>query len=287
MEIVSIFRNGGGMPLADAALLYAGAGLPVFACAPGAKRPATSNGLTDATTDSAQVAGWWARWPDANIGLATGHNGFDVVDVDRRPDGSGFEALERARRVWLVDGWVCQIRTPSGGIHLYYPAQVDRPQRSWANTTAHLDFRGSGGYVIVPPSRVTQADGTVGTYRIASGRRSGRPVDGAALKALLQPTRPPRRSAPPTLSAWRGGAIATWLGSRPEGARNNALFWSACRYAEAAIDQADAHQQLGAAAKQVGLAPAEIAATIRSAYRTATPAPTQRHPNRPRMERSL
>jgi len=50
---------------------------------PGGKRPLTDHGVKDATTDEATIRGWWARWPDANIGIATGH-GLVVIDVDRR-----------------------------------------------------------------------------------------------------------------------------------------------------------------------------------------------------------
>lgn len=288
VDIATLFRQGQDLPVADAASLYARAGLPVFACGPGAKRPLTPNGHRDATTTTGLVTRWWRQWPQANIGLATGGEGFDVVDVDRRQTGSGFDALKRARRAGLAGGWVAQIRTPSGGVHLYYPAVIDRPQRSWANTTAHVDFRGTGGYVIVPPSRVTQPDGTAGTYRLVAEGQTARPIDAPALKALLQPTRAAVGTPLTKVSSGRGGAIAAWLATRPEGTRNNALFWAACRYAESAIDQTDAHRQLGSAGQRAGLKPAEIAATIRSAYRIATPH-LARHQVSPRhhTERSL
>ncbi|QEL20766.1 hypothetical protein PX52LOC_07880 [Limnoglobus roseus] len=32
----------------------------------------TKNGVKDATTDPVVIRGWWHRWPDANIGVATG-----------------------------------------------------------------------------------------------------------------------------------------------------------------------------------------------------------------------
>lgn len=268
MHIGTLFTQGHTQPIADAAMSYARAGLPIFACAPQGKRPLTPNGLLDATTDADQVMGWWSRWPEANIGLATGGHGYDVIDVDLRPTGSGFDALQRARQAEMVDGWVCEVRTPSGGVHLYYPARPERPQRSWADTTAHLDFRGTGGYVITPPSRIPQDDGSLATYRPITQNRNGWPVDSAALRALLRPPRAARRPASSVVSGGRGERIAVWLSTRPEGARNNALFWAACRYAEDAISQTDAQQRLGVAAEQAGLEPAEIAATIRSAYRS-------------------
>jgi hypothetical protein len=45
------------------------------------KHPRTRHGLTQASSDPVQVRSWWTRWPDANIGLATGVV-FDVLDVD-------------------------------------------------------------------------------------------------------------------------------------------------------------------------------------------------------------
>lgn len=41
-------------------------------CGSGGKHPRTKNGVKDATTALEQIRQWWARWPDANIGLATG-----------------------------------------------------------------------------------------------------------------------------------------------------------------------------------------------------------------------
>jgi Bifunctional DNA primase/polymerase, N-terminal len=50
--------------LHNAALSYAGRGVPVFPCEPGGKRPLTHNGFWDATTDLRRVKAWWGRWPE-------------------------------------------------------------------------------------------------------------------------------------------------------------------------------------------------------------------------------
>ena len=81
----------------------ASAGVPVFPCVPGQKRPLTPRGFHDASTDPEQVERWWGRWPDANLRLPTGAvSGVVVVDVDVREDVDGRESMRRA----LDAGWV-------------------------------------------------------------------------------------------------------------------------------------------------------------------------------------
>ncbi|MFV0307081.1 MAG: bifunctional DNA primase/polymerase [Desertimonas sp.] len=273
--IETLLNVAGHLPVREAAVRYAAAGVAVFPCVPDAKRPLVPEGFLAATADQRQVARWWARWPEANIGVPTG-GGVDVVDVDRRGSASGFAPLERARLAGLTEGWEAIVRTPSGGVHLYYPADAARPQGSWSVGEVHLDFRGMGGYVLVPPSRVVTG-GRVGGYELIAVGQNPRPVDGVALRDFF---RPPRRLRPITdLPPVRGVGeqrIASWLASRPEGARNRALFWAACRYAESAVPEGHAYELLGAAAERAGLADAEIAATIRSAYRSAPPSPAGR-----------
>ena len=52
-------------------------------CQPRAKRPATANGLKDATTDPDRIRVWWHHEPAFNVAVATGAvSGIFVVDVD-------------------------------------------------------------------------------------------------------------------------------------------------------------------------------------------------------------
>ncbi len=270
-SVVGVFVDAGRLSLADAAGLYAATGLAVFPCAPGAKRPLTRHGFLDASTDARQVARWWRRWPAANIGLATGRpDGFDVLDIDVHPAGSGFVALARARRAGLVGGWTHVVRTPSGGLHLYFPARDDgHGQEPWALPAAHVDFRGVGGYVIAPPSQVEAGHGGRRGYQLIVSGQSPRPVDAAAVRHLLAPA--PRRPSPRPGAAWAGRSgerLAGWLAGQPEGNRNRALFWAACRQAEAGVSLDQARQVLGSAAARTGLGEREIEATVASAYRT-------------------
>lgn len=198
----------------------------------------------------------------------------EVVDVDRKSSGTGFGAFTRARDAGLVDGWLAVVRTPSGGAHFYFPTDPDRPQPSWQAAKAHIDFRGEGGYVIVPPSVVAIGDLRAG-YALAGGvDRSISAVDAKTLRDFLDPC--PK----PSIMRTRGVThdsdaerLAAWVALRSEGERNRSLFWAACRLAEAGLDPAVTLDALGPAAEHAGLPPREVAVTIRSAYRSTLPAP--------------
>jgi hypothetical protein len=261
--------------LATAAGRFSAAGIPVFPCVPSGKQPLTPHGFHDATADPTQVREWWRRTPDANIGLPTGAiSGVVVVDVDVHDRGNGFEAFERARAAGLVAPWGWVVRTPSGGLHAYFPpGSVE--QRSWQVPGQHIDFRGDGGYVVVPPSQLATADGRVQAYEvIAVAQHRPRPLDSSALRAFLEP---PRQNRPPTgvpALGSRPEKLAAWVASRPEGARNHGLFWAACRMAEDGYGVDATLGLLGDAACSSGLTKREAETTIRSAHRSAAPLST-------------
>lgn len=261
--------------LAAAARSLAAAGVPVFPCEADGKRPLTRRGFLDATSDPGQVAEWWARTPEANIGLPTGAaSGVVVVDVDVHGPVDGRAAWRRASAAGLVDGAGLLVRTPTGGAHAYFPATQGVEQRSWQAAGAGVDFRGDGGYIIAPPSRRT-INSVVRRYEIADlAANSIGTVDAARLRDFLDP-----RPAPPTRSD--GGAaasvdaerLAAWVAGRGEGERNRGLFWAACRLAENGTPPADTLDALGPAAAQAGLSERELTTTVRSAYRATQPAP--------------
>lgn len=255
--------------LPDAAAAYAAAGVAVFPCLPGGKRPLTKHGFHDASTDLMQVMSWWGRVPAANIGIPTGSL-VDVLDVDVHAGGTGFPGLRILQQRGLVGGWGQAVRSPSGGLHLYYPADPARSRSSWSRGHAHLDFRGNGGYIIAPPSAITTDRGSRGYEVIAFGKNP-RPVDAEAIRDFYtpQPVPIPRSSFDPYLVPHTSvQRIAEWAAALPEGNRNAGLFWAACRLAEAGITEPDTISVLEPAAMRAGLASQEIAATIRSAHRS-------------------
>jgi hypothetical protein len=174
------------------------------------------------------------------------------------------------------------VRTPSGGMHYYYPTDPEVPRLSWACGSAHVDFRGAGGYIIVPPSAI-DVDGTPVRYEVLRTLPSAVPVDAARLRDLLDPEAAARRMAtrltPNRVSGEvQDTALAGWVSSRPEGERNTGLFWAACRLVEAGRTYDHTLSALAPAAQQAGLLDREITATVRSAYRrtnatTASSAP--------------
>lgn len=256
-------------PRSEAAREFAAAGVLVFPCVPGGKRPLTERRFHDATTNTEQVAAWWCQHPAANLGVPTAAaSGVVVVDVDVHGPVNGFAAFECAHDAGLLDGWQVLVSTPSGGMHAYYPATAGLSQRSWQAARVGVDFRGDGGYIVVPPS-IVDSDSGGASYRVRRinpGRVTT--LDSARLRDFLDPH--PTTATRPTgqrqdISAKR---LAAWVASRAEGERNRGLFWAACRLAENGTPPADIYATLAPAAEHAGLTLREVSATIRSAYRT-------------------
>ena len=187
-SVAAIFsRLGEGVPLPLVARELARLGVPVFPCAPGGKRPIPEHGFNEATTDARQVEAWWRQRPRANLAIPTGAaSGVVVVDVDvHKVDG--YAAFGRAARSGRLPEPLAVVATPTGGRHLYYPADAKHEQRSWQVRRAGIDFRGDGGYIIVPPSLRT-IDGRRMAYRVES--MAAHPVallDAQRLRDFLDP----------------------------------------------------------------------------------------------------
>lgn len=238
--------------------------MSVFACVPGGKRPLPGGcGFLDATTELARVESWWRRFPDANLAVPTGRvSGFVAVDVDVHA-ANGFDTFRRARDVGLLLRPLAVVRTPSGGMHLYYPADPGMEQRSWQVVRAGIDFRG-GGYIITPPSSV-RVDGVVRAYEVVDlDADAVESVDAAGLQGFLdpQPVARPRVHRPELSRVDAVKRIASWVGTLIEGERNRGLFWAACRLAEHGLTSNDTFDALCDPAQSVGLTQREVAVTV-------------------------
>lgn len=273
-----LLRMNAAWPLSAAAREFASAGVPVFPCTPYGKRPATEHGFHDATTNLDQIEAWWRQWPGANIGVPTGAaSGAVVVDVDVHGPVDGRAGFDRARRASLAHGWELLVRTPTGGMHAYYPATPGIEQRSWQAARAGIDFRGDGGYIIVPPSTRSLQGTTVGygVETINTGPAST--LDAQRLRDFLdpRPTPSPRAASAGVDRDVDVSRLAAWVAARGEGERNRGLFWAACRLGENGLSVSDALDVLTAAAGHAGLGDREIATTVRSAYRPVHPEPAR------------
>ena len=138
----------------DAAIEYAKKGFAVFPLKYRDKVPLTRNGCKDATTDAAQIKAWWQKYPNANIGLATGsvsQNIFVIdLDIDEDRGIDGYHSLEDWQREHgdFPETWTAI--TGRGGYHLYYRGNGKIKNR--AGIIDGVDIRGNGGYVVAPPS---------------------------------------------------------------------------------------------------------------------------------------
>jgi len=284
-----------GNPVYRQALACAERGWPVFPCRPGRKTPATPHGFLDATTDPGQIREWFARHPELNLAVATGAPGPDVLDIDQHgPAGDGYTALARLHATGLLDGAASYIRTPSGGMHVYF---TGTDQRSGHLPASHLDFLAGGGYVLSPPSQVGgrpyqrvqalsgrgQLDWHAVVRLLEPAREYPRPGPGPAPESQTRHARrqaagPGRRPAHGPAADPQTVALARWLAAQREGNRNNGLFWAANRALEA--DPAADLSPLAAAARQAGLDDPEITKTLDSARRTTQARPRLESPDR-------
>ncbi len=138
-------------PALDAALAYAARGWSVIPMQPRAKRPIVAwREFQQRRAGADEIRRWFGRWPDANVGVVTGHvSGLVVVDVDARHGGPDSLAAAEARQGPLPPTVECL--TGGGGRHLYF-AHPGRPVANRVALRPGIDLRGDGGCVVAPPS---------------------------------------------------------------------------------------------------------------------------------------
>ena len=132
----------------EAALSMARDGLRVFPCGAN-KQPLCEHGFKDATTNEATIRAWWTRWPDAGIGLPTGKiNNVVVLDVDQ-DEKKGIDGEAALQVVVDREGVTLpatrMVRTPRGGLHVYFKYPGQTVKNSTSKIGPGLDIRGDGG----------------------------------------------------------------------------------------------------------------------------------------------
>jgi Bifunctional DNA primase/polymerase, N-terminal len=261
--------------LLTAALAYARHGIPVLpvhtpaagGCSCGrpdcdrpGKHPRLRHGLNDASTDPRRIEMWWARWPDANIGLRTGVV-MDVADID---SAEGWHGLRHLLGGAMPVG--PQVRTGGGGWHLWFePMGYGNRVR----LIPGVDWRAVGGYVVAPPSR--HASGADYRWLITPNKRPPRGprvlrrlIEGPTIEVPPPPVvRHPDRYASAALDAETDRVARAPVGTRND-TLNRAAFALGRLVAAGLLDAWIVRTELERAALFAGLGRTETRRTIRS-----------------------
>lgn len=231
-------------------------------------------GILDATTEPATIAGWWQRFPRANVAVATGPaSGIVVLDIDG-PDGeASLVALER-RHGPLPETYPMQWTGGGrGGWQGFFQYPAGRTIRTTAGRIGHkIDVRAAGGSALIPPSS------TVEDYRWAGDRLPLEPLPPAWIALLDPPAPQPKPWRPGDHRAHGSRYVLRALESElamvavaPPGRRNEQLNRSAhalFRFAgNGELDPKIVADALTHAGRHAGLSGPEIASTLASAAR--------------------
>lgn len=157
-------------------------------CASPGKHPRLEDGVKGASRDPVVIDGWWERWPDAHLGVATGApSGVWVLDVDTGDDVDGAADLARLEAAHGALS-ALRARTGSGGAHLFFAfderaAELrNRARLKIGGAKTGLDVRATGGYVVAAPSGHVSG----GRYEWVQ-RQVPEPAPGWLLDLLLAP----------------------------------------------------------------------------------------------------
>ncbi|MGW2649326.1 bifunctional DNA primase/polymerase [Streptomyces sp. NPDC001393] len=163
------------------------------------------HGFRAATLDFARIEQWWGAHPEFGVGIACGPAGLVVIDIDahaRQLPGRdrllpGIDIAETVDLTGLANGFhtigvlaalrgaaspaddetTLRVRTPSGGLHVWYRAlsghrwQCSSGSGGGRALAWQVDVRAHGGY-IVAPGTVTGA----GMYEAVGTEREPAPL---------------------------------------------------------------------------------------------------------------
>ncbi|MER7929825.1 bifunctional DNA primase/polymerase [Streptomyces sp. NPDC096057] len=165
------------------------------------------HGFHAATLDQRRISRWWGTHPEFGVGIACGPASLIVIDIDAHPTqpptrnrilpgipigdhidltglANGFHTLAvlaalRGRRSPADDDTTLRVRTPSGGLHVWYRIADNRRWRCSSGSSQgaalawQVDVRAHGGYIVAPGT--TTRDGTYS------------PIDAVRVPAALPP----------------------------------------------------------------------------------------------------
>ena len=167
------------------------------------------------TVDLAVIRRWWQQESDLNVAVATGEaSEIFVVDIDGADGEAALRQIEERNGALPPTVEAITAR----GRHLYFK-WPDRPVPNSAGKIApHVDTRGTGGYVLAPPSIHP------------SGRRYCWSVDSARalaaapewlLAMIVEPASGPTITPPRNGASWRKASPKARATVAPRG-------WPAC-----------------------------------------------------------
>ena len=211
--------------LLAAALSYVKRGFCVIPIQAHEKRPLIAwEEYQDRAATEEEIKTWWAKWPEANIGIVTGAiSGLVVIDLDSEEAKNNLKEMLPGYDLMAVP------RSRTGkGWQLFFK-HPGTPIQNRAGIIPGLDVRGDGGYVVAPPS--IHPNGKVYKWQVPlTGELPKHPVD--LFKLIAAPTGNGSESGDR-----KKFDTAQALAGVPEGQRDEALFRLACKLRNADIPQ--------------------------------------------------
>ncbi|MGW7729431.1 bifunctional DNA primase/polymerase [Streptomyces canus] len=190
------------------------------------------HGFHAATLDQQRITRWWGADPDLGVGVACGPAGLVVIDIDAHSAAppsrhrilpgitigdhidlaglaNGFHTLAvlaalRGRPNPADDTATLRVRTPSGGLHVWYRSTDNRRWQCSSGSSQgralawQVDVRAHGGYIIAPGTTTRH-----GTYTPLGDAREPTPLPAWLAQELERtghlpaPTVPAPRPVPP------------------------------------------------------------------------------------------
>ena len=248
------------MKTVDAALDYLRRGWSVIPIDAASKRPLIAwAAYQRKRATPAEVRDWYARTPDAGVGIVTGQiSQLVVVDFDGEAVGKLAEWPE-----------TYEVTTPRG-VHRYYLIGPDDRARTGVSMFGKgVDVRGEGGYVIAPPTE--RHDG--GSYELVNDTeplwRPGRLVASPLVES--SPASPFEAMELPPEDDGELWVARALVNGASEGGRNDMLARLVGYFAGKGLDQdVTLVQMLQWGARCVPpLDPEEVSTTVESVHRTA------------------
>lgn len=162
-------------------------------CKSPGKHPCNEHGVTDATSDLAQVERWWRQWPSANPALATGKyaDGKHLLVIDNDPRHGGEEALAALEAELGRLPESVEVISGGAGRHTYLWSE-EEIKNSASLLGPGIDVRGTGGYVMLPPSEHQSGQSYAWEIDHALGQHPVAPIPAAWLARLRKAKRTPR-----------------------------------------------------------------------------------------------